>query len=379
MDLQDFTLVKFKEGEKRRVNPYEIKKQIQDKTGSDPEALTTDGRRAFTIKVKNEELGRKLLKVKEIMGVECTVEKHNYFNRSKGIIYIHEFDIDDLDDFKAGIMENYNVSQVKPIAFIMPKYAQTRVFLITFDSETCPDAIYIPWERSDTRVYSFYEKPKLFKNCYQYGHIKSRCNHEKRCNRCSRQHDDIEKCTSNEYCLHCQVGHKIGSKECPVQKKEQSIIDTQQQHKVGRRRAVQILEGYQQPASNHSKPKFATHFKCSIGEENKRKLTPWLLQKSVQHAIGEKPKSIRSSGKGAFIIEVSTVQQSRDILKLAQINNMPVEIREDHNIKNKALIYIHQYDLRDFEQFREGLKDDFNLYDVQMANWIKPRTPYSKT
>ena len=49
------------------MNSYEIKKQIKDKAGSDPE-----GRHAFTIKAKNEEQERKLLKIKEIKGVVGT-------------------------------------------------------------------------------------------------------------------------------------------------------------------------------------------------------------------------------------------------------------------------------------------------------------------
>ena len=93
----------------------------------------------------------------------CSVTlKNSYFNRSKGIIYIHEFDIDDLEDFKAGIKENYDVAQVEPITYITG--VSTKVFLTTFESETPSDVIYIPGERPDTRVYPFYEKPKLCKH-----------------------------------------------------------------------------------------------------------------------------------------------------------------------------------------------------------------------
>ena len=159
-----FYSMRFKEEDKGGVNPFEIKRAIREKSGSNPEAIASEGRQAFTIRVGSEEQGRNLVKVKEIKGEQCSVEKHSYFNRSKGIIYIHEFDIDDLEDFKAGVKENYNVAQVEPITFIKLRYALTKVFLITFKSETPPDVIYIPGERSDTRVYSFHEKSKLCKN-----------------------------------------------------------------------------------------------------------------------------------------------------------------------------------------------------------------------
>ena len=43
-----------------------------------------------------------------------------------------------------------------------------------------------------------------------------------------------------------------------------------------------------------------------------------------------------------------------------------------------GLIYIYEYDLVDFDEFRADLMTEYNLKDVQQATWIKPRNPSSK-
>ena len=81
-----------------------------------------------------------------------------YLNQSKGLIYVYEYDIDDLNEFTLGLQENYKLKSVEKATFIKPRSEHTSAFLITFDQETVPDSIYIPGERSDTKVYPFFSK-----------------------------------------------------------------------------------------------------------------------------------------------------------------------------------------------------------------------------
>ena len=52
-------------------------------------------------------------------------------------------------------------------------------------------------------------------------------------------------------------------------------------------------------------------------------------------------------------------------------------ITEYNDNKYKGLIYIYQYNLDDFEEFKEGLKEH-NIFDATLVSWIKPRTPFTK-
>ena len=77
----------------------------------------------------------------------------------------------------------------------------------------------------------------------------------------------------------------------PTQIKEQQIIDYQETHKIERRRAVQMMNG---PTSHRRQPKYGTHFKCSMSEENKRRITLWMLETAVRQKLSRRPKSIKA-------------------------------------------------------------------------------------
>ena len=82
---------------------------------------------------------------------------------------------------------------------------------------------------------------------------------------------------------------------------------------------------------------FTTHFRCELNETDKRKITPWFLEKTVQQFTGAKPKSIRSIDKTAFIIEVHNEQQGMEMNKINLINNIDVKITYHENTRyNKA-------------------------------------------
>jgi hypothetical protein len=372
-----FYEIKFDLQDKRCINPYTLKKEITKITGQTPKQITTSGADAFTVEIRDASQGKNIIKLKSVNGKECKCSTHQYLNNSKGIIYIHEFDIDDGSEFAEGLMENYNISKVEEANFIKPRNPQTKVFLLTFDQETVPESIYIPGERSDTRVFPFVNKPKLCRNCQNYGHNSARCNKELRCKNCSQNHHTNENCNNDVFCMHCNGNHQIGNYTCPKQIEEKQIILIQDQQKVGRRRARQIYDGNTETVTRPAEA-FASHFRCSIDESEKRKITPWLMQKHVETHLGSKPKCIRSGGKNSFIIEVMNKQQSKDIINMKKIEKLPVLIEAHQHSLSKGLIYIYEYNLDFFEDFKSGLINDYNLHDAQIANWIKPRNPYAK-
>ena len=66
-------------------------------------------------------------------------------------------------------------------------------------------------------------------------------------------------------------------------------------------------------------------------------------------------------------------------MKLKIVNNINIEVNINNNCKiNKGLIYIYEYDLSDYENFRQSLIRETGLVEAENAHWIKSRNPNSK-
>ena len=81
--------------------------------------------------------------------------------------------------------------------------------------------------------------------------------------------------------------------------------------------------------------------------------------------------------RNSFIIEVSNEQQSKKLKSINNINEIPVNMCEYFQNMTMGLIYVYEYDLNEFDEFRNGLIADYNLKDLQQATWIKPGNPLS--
>ena len=69
--------------------------------------------------------------------------------------------------------------------------------------------------------------------------------------------------------------------------------------------------------------------------------------------------------RNSFIIEISTEQQSNKMKSIPRINDSPVTISDYFQNISMGLIYVYEYDLSEFEEFKTGLMADYNLKDVQ--------------
>lgn len=372
-----FYTLKVEPGRKGSVNPYVLRDTVASTTSLRPKSIAASGRDSYTVEVHNDLQGHLLLSLTVVDGVPCTVSPATHLNRSRGIIYVDEYNIDDLDDFSAGIREHCNVSNVTVASFIKPRREQTTVFLLEFDQETPPSYIYIPGERSDTRVYPFHDKPLSCKKCHMYGHSQKRCNNAFRCGKCGQEGHIADACLeASARCLHCGGSHRAMDPTCPRHVKEKQILSIQNEHKVGKRRARQILEGIPDLSPRpHHQP---SHFLCKLDPALKRSLSPWTLEKCLHHKLGEKPVSIRSSGPDGFVIHVAEGTRPSLIQEITAINNIPVTISEHpHFNTQQGLIFIQEYNLSDFERYRAGLIEEFGLQDAVRASWIHPRNPAS--
>ena len=74
------------------MSPYAVMNQVRNITGKELKKITAATGNSFLLEVMSEVAGRK-----------CTVSLHELHNQSKGIIYVQEYDIEDVDEFKRGL------------------------------------------------------------------------------------------------------------------------------------------------------------------------------------------------------------------------------------------------------------------------------------
>lgn len=378
VDLQEqkydkYYLMTFNRETLRSVNPYAVVAKIEEVTGERPKEVTGYNSTSMTVEVRSKSQAENMHRISKVEDFTCETTAHPKYNFTKALIYTYEFDIENLEEFKAGLQERYNITDVQQAGFIKTKSEQTRAFIVYFKQKNIPYTIYIPGEKQDTRVFQFKNKPLICNKCQSYGHSRKWCkSKDDICRKCSTIGHDIAKCTAEiSQCYHCKERHQTGSRECVRQQKEQLLVEIQEKERVTIRRARQIIEGETEAPTKASK-KFPTHFNCMMGEENKRKFTPWLLEKSISNCLGSKPRTIRTLNNTTFVVEVVSKEQGAALANLNNIHGNEVRVEVNNNLSvNKGLIHVYGYNMTNFERFKKGLIDEYGLANVTEATWMK--------
>ena len=92
------------------MNPYDIVNEMENVTGENPESIISNGKFSFTVEVKNKYQADKVTSLWNIKNLPCKIYVHPTLNSSKGLIFLTEFDINDIDLFKANLKVKYNVN-----------------------------------------------------------------------------------------------------------------------------------------------------------------------------------------------------------------------------------------------------------------------------
>ena len=104
------------------------------------------------------------------------------------------------------------------------------------------------------------------------------------------------------------------------------------------------------------KPKdFTTHFKVTVEASKKRKIPPWIIEKSLEKFLGGKAKLVRSLNETIFSVEVANKKQSDKMLEYKQITDEVECITEVANniFFPQGTAYLYEYDLEDDEKFKD--------------------------
>ena len=281
-----FIRLEFSDVLTRKINPYDVIDKICEDTGESPLSLSSESRYSYTIKTTSRNQAVNILTISSIKNYQCKASIHPVLNFSKGLIFLREFDLaeEELPSFKADLKENCNIVDIEPASFIKSK---SKAYIVTFRGNKLPYSIYIPGERSDTTISPFINRPMLCRQCWTYGHTKKRCKQEgDTCRKCGSLGHIEKDCSSPvTKCLHCEMDHPSGDKACRRFVYEQEVMNVVQKEKVSFQRAKQILENNLESKIVKQKPNpnvFPTHFDCKLDPVNKRKISPFLIEKWLQ-------------------------------------------------------------------------------------------------
>ena len=164
-----------------------------------------------------------LLKLKNILELPVAVTPHRSLNSSKGIIRDRGKDLSDLSEEEICTeLGDQGITNVK--RFTTKKdgtIIKLNTYLITFDSTTVPDHIYIGPYRM--RVDTFIPNPTRCFQCQKFGHGKTQCRGGLVCFRCSEEGHEGFDCNKTIKCCNCNEAHMASSKDCSFFIKEKRI------------------------------------------------------------------------------------------------------------------------------------------------------------
>ena len=164
-----------------------------------------------------------LLKLKKILELPVSVTPHRSLNSSKGIIRDRGKDLSDLSEEEiCAELDDQGITNVK--RFTTKKdgvIIKLTTYLITFDSTTVPDHIYIGPYRM--RVDTFIPNPTRCFQCQKFGHGKNQCRGGLVCSRCAKVGHECFDCNNDIKCCNCGEAHMASSKDCSHFTKEKRI------------------------------------------------------------------------------------------------------------------------------------------------------------
>lgn len=97
------------EGEKCNTCPFQFEDELTTKVSGKPKSITGTCRERLLIEVSSKEQGEKLMSIVEITSKFCKMREHEFFNVAKGMIYVHNNEVLDLNSFQQGLKDQFQV------------------------------------------------------------------------------------------------------------------------------------------------------------------------------------------------------------------------------------------------------------------------------
>jgi len=136
--FEKFFTIKLTSNSKRTICPFKFERGLIQNLGGSPLSISKGGKDAYLVEVRNKSQSEKILCVSEIDGKPCTVRPHTLFNDTKGLIYIHNSEIDDFQSFKDGLCHEYRFRDVVQAHWIKTRQNSQAFIVVINESVICP-------------------------------------------------------------------------------------------------------------------------------------------------------------------------------------------------------------------------------------------------
>ena len=70
------------------------------------------------------------MKIDNVCGMKCITKEHGFFNESRGMIYIYNSEVDDMESFKKGLKEQYFVTSVTEAHWVKPRGQGAKAYVL---------------------------------------------------------------------------------------------------------------------------------------------------------------------------------------------------------------------------------------------------------
>jgi len=373
-----FFIVSLPQYKRQTLCPFDIEKSLISALGGQPVSISSNGTDGLLVHVASKSQSDKIERLTSLCELQCVVSKHEFFNTTRGLIYLYNTEFEEMDSFKKGLMERYQLQSVEEATWIKTKNQSTKAFILSTYQDNLPEYVRIISEATLTKVIPYQDSPLRCKKCLKYGHTAKRCSSDPRCERCSGHHN-ADRCEEDEVkCFNCDGAHRAGSRDCPVMKKEEDVLKMQKKMKVGRAEARILVDGEADNQRAIDAEQFCEYYEINADSTLLKKKCPFRIEKYLVSKLNTRRESI-SSDRKKFIVKCENKAQSNKAANLRTILDIPCQvILHEHFNRSRGLIYVKNYTLAGSERFLAKLKSRFNLCDAIAAEWIKPKNEHTK-
>ena len=157
-------------GKQKNIQPMGNRKEPHPKNWKQTRTIRSNNESKFIIKVSNEKKSKILPTITPLDSpqfqerVKVEIVACDKINQRHGLIYIHDYNIPDMEEYGDELKKEYNLLDVKKATWLTTKNISFTLLLLTFKEKETPIFIEIPGEQAKTEVFEYFERPMSCKH-----------------------------------------------------------------------------------------------------------------------------------------------------------------------------------------------------------------------
>ena len=144
---------------------------------------------------------KKLRGVTHLHNLPAAVDENLDHGIIKGLVYIYEYDMTDIELFKKGLIESCGIPDAVQATLMTPRNHVSKPIIVSFRQHELPSYIDVPVEQAKTKLYEIKPKPLMCRKCLKYGHSVKYCRGNLSCARCGRANHEADECQESKILL----------------------------------------------------------------------------------------------------------------------------------------------------------------------------------